>query len=480
MTYEYLKHLKATNQTIRLLGSDNFAFMLGFFYYAFVKQSHMTLTHSEIVQMLDDYLFDLNRTYENILPKSAKEYLDDFSDERHAYLRKYHGEEDEPLYELTPAASKALEFVESLQKNEFVTSRSKFNIIFELLEELEFETKMDDVARIEKLEQEKATIDRQIAAIRSHKDLRFDTARIKEHYLQIAEIVRKLSYDFSEMEYNFRDLNRMTMEEIALREENKSSVLDSVFEIEDKIRESPQGKSFFAFWQLMTDRERSEKLSEMLSSLYEVETIAEMDREHKLEDVQYSLLKSGEKIYGVSLKLIEQLRRFIDDRVWIENRRVLELCKSIEKKAIGIKESVPANKNFFSMAGDRVLIDSIDAKRLYEPRAPQHFVQYEREEEVEIDMESFYHTFYVDEELLKRNISQLLLRQKQCSLLDVVEKFEITKGISELVGYLSIAKNSETAYVDEQEKVTLEIREADGVHKRVTLPKIVFSKGVTS
>ena len=62
MTYDYLKHLKQTNQTIKLLNSDNFAFMLSFFHLVFVKNRHITLPHSQILLYLDDYLFEINQS----------------------------------------------------------------------------------------------------------------------------------------------------------------------------------------------------------------------------------------------------------------------------------------------------------------------------------------------------------------------------------------------------------------------------------
>jgi hypothetical protein len=478
MTYDYLKHIKNTNQTIKLLNSDNFAFILSFFHLVFVKNRHITLPYSEILLYLDDYLFEINRTYNNPFVKSPKEYLDDFSSDKNAYLRKYHGEGDEPLYELTPHANKALEFVESLSKNEFVASRSKFNIIFELLEDLEFETNMDDSERIKNLQLQKEDIDIQIKSIEEKTDLRFDNARIKEHYMQIDEIVRKLKYDFSEMEYNFRDLNKVAMEHITLKDDGKSGVLDSIFEIEDDIRESPQGKSFFAFWQLLSDSKKSEKLTKLLQNLYNIEAIKSIDKDEKLKDIKYTLLKSADKIYQVSAKLIEQLRRFIDDRVWMENRRVLELCKSIEKSSIEIKENIPINKDFFTIKGQSVKVDSIFEKSLYRPKITQEFKKEDKVQAIEIDMNSFYNLFFVDEEILKKNISQMLMSKSQCTLVEITKKFPISKGISELIVYISIAKNSDTVIVYESEKTKLELVDLDGKRKIVNLPKIIFTKEV--
>ena len=476
MTFDYLKHLKSTDQTIKLLSSDNFAFMLSFFYLVFVKKQHLTLPYSQILLYLDDYLFELNSLYENILPRSAKEYLDDFSSDKHSYLRKYHGDGDEPLFELTPHANKALEFVESLQKNEFVASRSKFNIIFDLLEDLEFETGMDDASRVAKLQAQKRVIDAQIEAIEQKRDLRFDTARIKEHYMQIEEIARKLKYDFSEMEYNFRHLNRLAMEQIALKDDAKSGVLESIFEVEDSIRDSDQGKSFFAFWQLLTDVQKSEKFTLLLKNLYEIDAVKSLGRDEQLKDIKFTLLQSGEKIHTVSAKLIEQLRRFIDDRAWVENRRVLELSKEIEKSAIEIKENIPTKREFFSMKGYRVKIDSVFEKRLYTPKVAQNFTKELKTQEITLDMESFYNIFFVDEEILKRNIAQMLEHSPQCTLLDVVEKFPITKGVSELVSYISIAKNSNDTRIETSALVRIKIVDSDGKEKYIKLPKIIFIK----
>jgi hypothetical protein len=375
---------------------------------------------------------------------------------------------------MTPHTQRALEWIESLQKREFVGSRSRFNIIFELLEELEFETGLDDEARIARLEAQKRQIDEEIAAIRDRRAMRFDESRIREHYMQIEEIARRLRYDFSEIEYNFRELNQAAMEQIALREDAKGEVLGSIFELEDSIRESDQGKSFFAFWQLLTDVERSEKLSMMLEKLYQIETVCSFDPQRRLRHLKYELLASSEKITQVTSRLVEQLRRFIDDRVWIENRRILQLCKGIEKQALELRESQPKGRNFISLPGEKAAIRSIAAKRLYRPKEKQQFIEEIILKEHTVDLESFYHQCYVDEALLRRQIDTLLQERPVCSLGDLAEAFGIDKGVAELVGYLSIARLDEWAQIAEDETEQLDVRDFDGNKKRVVLPKITF------
>ena len=478
MTYEKLKNLKSYHHTLRLLNSDNFAFTLSFFYLAFIKNGKITLLHSEILSHLDDYLFNLNQTYEDAYPREAKEYLDEFVSEKNGYLHKYHGDADEALYELTPYTQKALEFIESLEKKEFVGSRSKFNIIFELLEELEFETTLSDEQRIAELEAKQRALGEEIEAIKNKRDIRFDSSRIKEHYMQIEEMVRKLKYDFSEIEYNFRSLNATAMEKIALGSEAKGDVLDSIFEIEDDIRESDQGKSFFAFWQLLSDVERSDKLSKLIENLYTIESVKKIDSERKMGNLKFTLLKNGEKVFNVSSKLIEQLRRFLDDRVWMENRRILDLAQSIEQKALEIKEDVPKARDFMSIAGYKAEINSIFSKSLYEPKKAQEFQRELLEEDVVLDMESFYHLFYIDEEQLAQNIQKKLLTAQQVKLSEVLETFPVSKGVAELVGYISLAKKSENALCDASSVEYVAIEDERGVRKRVKLPKIIFVRDV--
>ena len=475
VTYEYLKTLKATHQTLRLLCSDNFAMTLSFFHAVFVAKRRTTIVQSELVRYLEDYLFILNEREEGSFPKSAQEYLNDFA--ASGYLRKYYADAQEPQYDLTPQTHKALEWIESLQKREFVGSRSRFTLIFDLLEELEFETELDDEARIERLLAQKREIDEKIEAIRAKKSLRFDESRIKEHYMQIEEIARNLKYDFAEIEYNFRRLNTRAMETIARSEETKSEVLGSIFAIEDEIRQSDQGKSFFAFWQLLTDLKRSERLNELTEKLYSVESVRSFDPQKKLKNLKYELLESGEKIVNVTGRLIEQLRRYIDDRVWLENRRILQLCHNIEKRALDMKESMPKEKAFATLGGSKVALSSIADRRLYRLRTQSSFKPRIEPKTVTIDLDDFIHQCYVDESELERRVETFLMQRPRCTLGEVVSHYGVDKGVAELVGYFSVAKSSAWAWVVPGEYELIEIEDFDGNRKKVRIPKTLFVKG---
>jgi len=115
MELEYIKNLLA----FKLLRSDNFSFFLGFFYYAFKENDK--LIHNDLEAKLDDYMF------ENALgTKSPKEYIEDMV--KAGYLKRFF-DKDTLYYELTKDVYKVMEFVEALEKKEFVGSETKFNIL---------------------------------------------------------------------------------------------------------------------------------------------------------------------------------------------------------------------------------------------------------------------------------------------------------------------------------------------------------------
>ncbi len=475
MTYEYLKNIKNNHTAIQLLNADNFPMIVGFFHHAFKSTQTQSLNETTILSKLDDYLYLLNQGYEEIkYPKKAKEYLDDFSHQNRGYLRKYYGyDSDEPIYELTPDVEKLLEWSEGLQKQEFVATESKVKTIMNLLKELEFETNLSDEERISVLEAKKRTIDQEIESIKSSQDLRFDERKIKEHFMQIEKNSSELLSDFREIEYNFRLLNHEAKEAIANANSYKGEVLDEIFKIEESIRNSNQGASFYAFWDFLMDVNQIEELDRLLLNLYKIPIIEQMDSEHKMENLKYNLLSGGEKSHKVLTKLIEQLRRFIDDKLWVENRRILELAVSIEKSAMEMKDKPPTQREFFLIDGVKIVVDSIASKHLFIPSQKENFEHEIKEDIVELDLSKLYEQVYVDESLLKQNIKKLLQQRSQFTLKELSLIYPIKKGLSELVVYLKIAQNMQNAYIETKiDEIIIEDEERN--RKRVIMDRVVF------
>jgi hypothetical protein len=57
----------------------------------------------------------------------------------------------------------------------------------------------------------------------------------------------------------------------------------------------------------------------------------------------YDWLDAGERTQATVRQLSEQLRRFLSDQVWFENRRVIDILRSIESKALGLRDERNVN-----------------------------------------------------------------------------------------------------------------------------------------
>ena len=92
----------------------------------------------ELASRLDDHLYRLRGLRgEDAYPRSARQYLDDWASEERAWFRKiYPATSDDPHYDLTPSAERAISWLEGLERRQFVGTASRLMTVFELLRQL--------------------------------------------------------------------------------------------------------------------------------------------------------------------------------------------------------------------------------------------------------------------------------------------------------------------------------------------------------
>jgi hypothetical protein len=74
-----------------------------------------------------------------------------------------------------------------------------------------------------------------------------------------------------------------------------------------------------------------------------------MRPEPRLRRVHYDWLEAGEHTQRTVAQLSQQLRRFLDDKAWLENRRIMGLLHGIEASALAVRQN-PPTENFMSIA----------------------------------------------------------------------------------------------------------------------------------
>ncbi len=481
MDHDYLFELKRSHPTLRLLAADTAPLILGFLYQVFVRPNQRGIKQDELESLLDDYLFGLHRSYgDDLYPRSGARYLETWADPARGILRKYYPDRgDEPEYDLTPATARAIDWIQGLEEQRFVGTESRLRIIIELLREIIHTTEQDPDTVIRDLEQQKQEIEQKIAVIRDRGVSPADPTRIREQFFQAEDMARRLLADFRQVEYNFRTLDRETRELIATSDKPKGALLDEIFQDRDVIRDSDQGRSFQGFWELLMTPARQTELQEMLGAIYRLEEIRELHPDPFLEKIRYSLLESGEQVYKTANQLVEQLRRFLDDQAWLENRRIMELIKEIEKQAVAVKNDPPPGRNFTSVNQLKPTLNLPMSRNLFTPSRVVQLADTAVEEgSSDSTADLLYEQIYVDEQQLRSRIQRLLQTRSQISLPEILNRHPLERGLAELVAYVNIGCRE--GLVDEEQQEEIPITLEDGSQRQVRLPRMLFVRSQKS
>lgn len=466
----------------RLLQADSAALIISFLYRTFIVTNQRSVPAEELATRLDDYLHHLRENGEKRYPRKGRDYLNDWSSGEHGYLRKYYPAAsvgDEPLFDLTPATEKVIEWIASFEQKQFVGTESRLLTIFRLLQEIADETETDPTLRIQQLEQEKQAIERKIAQLTAGHITPHDSTRIKEKYLQAEETARQLLSDFRQVEENFRTLDRGVRERITTSDSGKGQMLDTIFLEQDAITESDQGRSFKAFWSWLMSPASQEQLQETLQKVLQLPEIIALNMTSEQQDtlldgIRFRLLEAGEKVNSTCAQLVEQLRRYLDDQAWLENRRIMEIVRQIEQSAIAIRQSPPPEKVFTRLAPLKPEIELPMARGLFRPAQRPVIDEVPQEGEADVDTSVLYNQHYVDEQLLKSQIRFALHDRPQITLPELVELYPVTKGLSEVIAYLHIASESDRAVINTDLNQAIAWQDSSGVEKTARMPSVIF------
>jgi flagellar motility protein MotE (MotC chaperone) len=477
MDYRTLNTLRQKHPAWRLLAADHAPLIVSFLHDTFVRPNVRTLPQPELASRLDDYLYSLRADLgEDAFPKEAASYLDNWASDEHAWLRKYYPtNSDEPHFDITPATEKAIDWLTSLSQRQFVGTESRLMTVFELLHQLVEGTEKDPWARIAELERRKNEIDSEIDRIRKGHPYVLDATRVKERFLQIALTARGLLSDFREVEQNFRNLDRAVRERIATWEGGKGVLLEEIFGDRDAIVDSDQGKSFRAFWDFLMSPARQEELTSLLSKVFDLEPVKELQPDRRLLRVHYDWLQAGEVAQRTVARLSEQLRRYLDDKAWLENRRIMQLIREVEQTALSIRDKPPEGQiiELDEPAPDIAL--TMD-RPMFEPPLKPQITELPLEEGEEIPCDALFENVYVDKERLAANIRQALQIRSQVSLNELVGRHPLEQGLAELVAYFSLAAEDGGAIIDDTQRHTLVWTDEHGHSREATLPLVIFCR----
>ncbi|MGO8882559.1 MAG: DUF3375 domain-containing protein [Streptosporangiaceae bacterium] len=479
MDFDEVDWLRKHSPAWRLLSADNAPLILSFFEEIFVTENIRSISAADLAARLDDELYAVNeRAGDRTFPKTARAYLEDWTAPQAGWLRKYYPEgSDEPHFDATPAVEKALSFVRALRPRSFVGTESRLNTIFVLLRQMVFGAETDPQVRLAELRRRRHELDEQIARVEDGALDLLDPSAQRDRYQQFAMTARELLSDFREVEENFRHLDLRLRERIAAWTGSKGELLDEMLGNREAIADSDQGRSFQAFYDFLLSAARQEELAGLLEQAHQLEAIGDADP--RLRRIHHDWLDAGERTQATVRQLSEQLRRFLDDQVWFENRRVIDILRSIESSALRLREQPKVSLTTEIDSASPALVLPLERPLYTRPAKAALDSTPAEPGQDKPDTTLLFEQIHVDPARLSVTVRRLLQQRSQVGLGELLRQQPLTQGLAELVTYLSLT--DEVFRVVFDESVTEQVRWADheGNERCATLPRVTFARAVS-
>ncbi|MBN1142052.1 MAG: DUF3375 domain-containing protein [Deltaproteobacteria bacterium] len=476
LDFTTLELLRQNHPAWKLLRSDHASLVAGFLFRVFIAPNVRIMSQADLAEALEDELFALREQYgAEAFPRSGRSYLDDWADNAKGWLRKFYpAGSDEPHFDLTPATEKALTWLASLGERRFVGTESRLLTLFELLRQMSEGSQTDPRVRIAELQKRREAIDAEIGRIRNGDLPLLDETAVKDRFQQFLQMARELLSDFRAVESNFRTLDRRVRERIALWEGGKGALLEEIMGERDAIADSDEGTSFRAFWDFLMSPTRQEELTRLLEQILDLKPVQELHPEPRLQRIHYDWLEAGEHTQRTVALLSRQLRRFLDDQAWLENRRIMDILRDIEGRALAVREELPGG-NFMALAENGAAIELPFERPLYSPPLKPLIADLDPEVgEAEIDTAALYAQVVVDREELAGYIRRELQAASRIGLGEVIARHPLRHGLAELIAYLQVAGDWPGSAVDEEQRERVEWQTAEGTVRAARIPRIVF------
>ena len=288
LDFDTLHILQKEHPSWRLLRSDHAPLVVSFLHRVFIRPyCSRLMAEADLAEALEDDLFVLRERLGNdAFPRSARDYLTDWSSPAKGWLRKFYPRgTDEPTYDLVPAVERVITWLAELEARSFVGTESRLLLLFDLLRQMATGSQSNPETRVAELQKRRDEIDAEIARTLAGKVTVLDDTAIRDRFQQFTQIARDLLSDFREVEQNFRLLDRSVRERIALWEGGKASLLDEIMGRRDAIDDSDQGRSFRAFWDFLMSDSRQQELTRLLDTILGHPAVAATEPDPRLRRV---------------------------------------------------------------------------------------------------------------------------------------------------------------------------------------------------
>lgn len=472
ISFGNLDRLRQNNPAWKLLTADNAPFICAFLHQVFIMKNVREMSESRLMVKLEDFM--LNTNFFDDKNISSKDILTSWTEK--SWLRKFFiGKTDEVHYDLTSWSQKAIDWISSLEQDDFIGTESRLLMFFQLIDNIAENTNVDPEKRIAELEKRKKDIDLEIKAIKNGNLSILEPVQIKDRFMQAMQTGRDILSDFREVEENFRSLYRQMREKITSWTGGKGSLLAEFFEDNDKIGSSEQGRSFYAFYEFLSSQTARDNFYTKIDEILKLQAVIEIPNSRNIKNIASDWAEGSEHVMSTLQDISSQLNRYISDSYLEEERRINQIIGNIEKSAMSLRHSNPSK--IFEAYVDTVVpeINLQMEKPLFTPVIKSNLSVGKIEQGKSFgDDNILYSQNYIDKTKIKSQINDCIKIYGKVSLKEITEKYPVKHGLSEIVAYVAIADAENDVEFDYSSIEKIFWKADDGKIRSADMPKIIF------
>src|SRR6202012_2174214 len=346
-----LSYLFETAPSVQIIRMRNAQWVIPFLFKAFKSENILSLPEPALISLLAEELRNHSEDIED-LEESRIEFGEDEESRARKYLaggvqkrlrQDFPDDDAATHYQLSAHSEKLFQWLQNLEKRQFVGKESRFRFLFQTLREMVEYTEDDTVRRLEELKNRKAEIDKEIKSIEmGHKTEIYTNAQLRERLDWFTRLSHELLSDFREVEDNFKYIHRQIVEQHTRAEANKGAIVGYSFEAYDSLRKSDQGKSFYAFWDFLVSRAGQEEWRQLTDQLLQLLQDRSIDGDGDfVQNIKSLLLQQGRSVYEANDRMAEKLSRIITEKEIARHRRLRRQIGQIKELVLQFMDGEP-------------------------------------------------------------------------------------------------------------------------------------------
>ena len=459
-----ISYLVETSPSVQAIRMRNAPWVIPFLFKAFKTENIISLPEPVLIGLLAEELRHHAEGMED-LEEARIEFGEDEESRARKYLLNWVQKrllQDFPdsdaviRYQLSAHSEKLFQWLQSLEKRQFVGTESRFRFLFQTLREMVEYTEDDAAKRIEELKNRKAEIDKEIKKIEMGIQPEIYTnAQLRERLEWFTRLSHELLSDFREVEDNFKHIHRHIVEQHTRAEVNKGAIVGYAFEAYDALRKSDQGKSFYAFWDFLISRAGQEEWRELTDQLLLLLQDRNIGGDGEfVQHIKSLLLQQGRNVYEANDRMAEKLSRIITEKEIARHRRLRQQIGQIKELVFRFMEEEPPPCGLVLQTPAPIRMNMERRLTLTERQGATVVKQPVNAREKIEDMERFsrlLNTAHIDKKKLWQNVEQVLEHKKTATLLEVITEKGLDNGVAEVISYFSFLreKANQVQYMQE-------------------------------